>query len=80
MARNYFVTLPIQLLHSFFNLISMLRKAVYPFLICFLLIGLFTAKAQLGISYHQSNLPFIGLNYTVADRLMPELAGYRQRI
>ena len=29
--------------------------------------------AQLGVSFHQSNLPFIGVNYQVTERLRPEL-------
>jgi len=29
--------------------------------------------AQFGVSVHQSNLPFIGFNYEVADRFVPEL-------
>ncbi|MCF2506319.1 hypothetical protein L0663_23190 [Dyadobacter sp. CY107] len=29
--------------------------------------------AQFGVSVHQSNLPFIGLNYELADRFVPEL-------
>ncbi len=51
----------------------MLQKIACSFFTCFLLLGLITAKAQLGVSYHQSNLPFVGLNYTFANRLMPEL-------
>ena len=51
----------------------MIQKALPSFLLCFLLLGLLSVKAQLGLSYHQSALPFIGLNYTLANRLMPEL-------
>ena len=29
--------------------------------------------AQPGVSFHQSNLPFIGVNYQVTERLRPEL-------
>ncbi|GAA4440475.1 hypothetical protein GCM10023091_24170 [Ravibacter arvi] len=29
--------------------------------------------AQFGVSYHQSNMPFVGFNYEIADRFMPEL-------
>ena len=29
--------------------------------------------AQLGIAFHQSNLPFIGLNYEIKGKLRPEL-------
>lgn len=28
--------------------------------------------AQFGVNYHQSNLPFIGFNYEIADRFRPE--------
>jgi hypothetical protein len=31
------------------------------------------AKAQLGISYHQSLISFIGVNYEIEERFMPEL-------
>ena len=39
-------------------------------ILCFL--G-FSVNAQFGISYHQSAIPFIGFNYTINERLMPEL-------
>lgn len=29
--------------------------------------------AQFGVSFHQSNLPFIGVSYEIADRIRPEL-------
>jgi hypothetical protein len=29
--------------------------------------------AQLGVSFHQSNLPFIGLNYEIKNKIRPEL-------
>lgn len=29
--------------------------------------------AQFGVSVHQSNLPFVGFNYEIADRFLPEL-------
>ena len=29
--------------------------------------------AQFGANFHQSNLPFVGLNYEIKDRLRPEL-------
>ncbi|MCF6352424.1 MAG: hypothetical protein L3J06_05390 [Cyclobacteriaceae bacterium] len=29
--------------------------------------------AQLGISFHQSNLPFVGINYEIGERIRPEL-------
>ena len=28
---------------------------------------------QLGVSYHQSNLPFVGINYEVGTRFVPEV-------
>ena len=31
------------------------------------------AFAQFGVSFHQSNLPFVGFNYEIADRFVPEL-------
>ena len=31
------------------------------------------AFAQFGINFHQSNLPFVGLNYEIKNRLRPEL-------
>lgn len=35
----------------------------------------FCAKSygQLGVSYHQSNLPFVGINYEIGDRFVPEV-------
>lgn len=29
--------------------------------------------AQIGISYHQSNLPFVGISYEINNRFLPEL-------
>lgn len=29
--------------------------------------------AQIGVSYNQSNLPFIGINYEINDKFLPEL-------
>ena len=29
--------------------------------------------AQFGVNFHQSNLPFVGLNYEIKNRLRPEL-------
>ena len=29
--------------------------------------------AQLGVSYHQSNLPFVGVSYEINNRFLPEL-------
>ncbi len=31
------------------------------------------ALAQLGVAYHQSNLPFIGVNYEFGEKFRPEL-------
>lgn len=28
---------------------------------------------QLGVSYHQSNLPFVGINYEAGERFIPEV-------
>jgi hypothetical protein len=33
----------------------------------------FIASAQLGVAFHQSNLPFAAINYEFADRFRPEL-------
>lgn len=38
-----------------------------------LMLGAQLSHAQLGISYHQSNLPFAGVNYEIADRFLVEL-------
>lgn len=38
-----------------------------------LTIGSTIASAQFGVNYHQSNLPFIGINYEIKDRFRPEL-------
>jgi hypothetical protein len=45
-------------------------KRVYLFL--FLCIPTI-AFSQLGVSFHQSNLPFIGVNYEFKERFRPEL-------
>ncbi len=38
------------------------------------LCGLVTPSvAQFGVSFHQSNMPFAGFNYEIADRFLPEL-------
>lgn len=51
----------------------MYKKILLSFISCYLVFGLLSAKAQFGIGYHQSSLPFVGLSYTFANRLMPEL-------
>ena len=51
----------------------MLKKSLHAFLFCFLCIGLLSAKAQLSVAYHQSDLPFLGIGYTIADRWTPEI-------
>ncbi len=38
-----------------------------------LLLGANVSFGQLGISFHQSNIPFIGVNYEIKDRLITEL-------
>lgn len=43
------------------------------FIIVILTIVPSIAFGQLGISFHQSNLPFIGINYTIKDKIRPEL-------
>lgn len=39
----------------------------------FMLLGALQAHAQWGVSYHQSSIPFVGINYTFSERFMPEL-------
>lgn len=39
----------------------------------FCLFSINTSFAQFGVSVHQSNLPFVGFNYEIADRFLPEL-------
>ena len=39
----------------------------------FCVVSVNSAFAQFGVSVHQSNLPFIGFNYELADRFVPEL-------
>ncbi|MCF2494412.1 hypothetical protein [Dyadobacter chenhuakuii] len=39
----------------------------------FCIVSINSSFAQFGVSIHQSNLPFIGFNYEVADRFVPEL-------
>ena len=41
--------------------------------IIFCVVSVNSAFAQFGVSVHQSNLPFIGFNYELADRFVPEL-------
>lgn len=31
------------------------------------------ASAQFGVSFHQSNLPFVGVSYEINDRFVPEV-------
>lgn len=38
-----------------------------------MVLGAIQAHAQWGVSYHQSGLPFVGVNYTFSERFMPEL-------
>lgn len=47
-----------------------MRKIIPVF--CFLLMSNLSI-AQFGVSAHQSNLPFVGFNYEIADRFLPEL-------
>lgn len=39
----------------------------------FVLCGSLQVQAQWCVSYHQSDLPFVGVNYTFSERFMPEL-------
>ncbi len=44
--------------------------------VLFILILCITANdlfAQFGVSFHQSNLPFVGFNYEIKGRFLPEL-------
>ncbi len=38
-----------------------------------LLVGSLAIFGQFGINIHQTNLPFVGLNYEIKDKLRPEL-------
>lgn len=38
-----------------------------------ILLGSNVSFGQLGISFHQSNLPFIGVNYEIKDRFITEI-------
>lgn len=51
----------------------MAKKHGFALLFSFLFAGLLSAKAQIGVAYHQSSLPFIGVGYTISDRWTPEL-------
>lgn len=42
-------------------------------MVIFLLFASTTLYGQLGVSYHQSSLPFVGINYEIKERFMPEL-------
>ena len=46
-------------------------KAFLSLTVCILLFCS-TAQAQLGLSYHQSNLPFAGVSYGIGERFLPE--------
>jgi len=46
-------------------------RTLFTAILCFCSITF--SFAQFGVSAHQSNLPFIGFNYEVADRFVPEL-------
>jgi hypothetical protein len=47
----------------------MIRK-IFTLLFCLSAVSSF---AQFGVSFHQSNMPFVGFNYEIADRFLPEL-------
>jgi hypothetical protein len=40
--------------------------------IAFFFLSSYFAKAQFGVSIHQSNLPFVGFNYELKERILPE--------
>lgn len=46
------------------------KKLLLSIIICFTFSA---AHAQLGVSYHQSNLAFAGVNYQLGERFLPEL-------
>lgn len=46
-------------------------KKIYAVLL--LLFITTTSYAQFGVSFNQSNLPFVGLSYEINNRLLPEL-------
>lgn len=46
-----------------------MRKIIIALLIALPSISI----GQLGISFHQSNLPFIGINYEITNKIRPEL-------
>jgi len=48
---------------------SSIRKVIMALLIALPNISL----AQLGLSFHQSNLPFVGVNYEIKNRIRPEV-------
>jgi len=48
-----------------------MKVAVFSFLLVFVLST--HAFAQLGLSFHQSNLPFAGVSYGIGERFLPEL-------
>lgn len=43
------------------------------FTVIFCFISIHVSFAQFGVSVHQSNLPFVGLNYEIGERFVPEL-------
>lgn len=40
-------------------------------LLCFFIGFYGTSHAQLGVAYHQSNLPFVGINYQIGNAVIP---------
>ncbi|MFT7381067.1 MAG: hypothetical protein ACI9Z3_000949 [Roseivirga sp.] len=49
------------------NMRSGLFTALFLIGICLI------AKAQVGVSIHQTNIPFVGFNYQIKDKYIPEL-------
>lgn len=43
------------------------------FIVLSVLLSSFNALAQLGVSYHQSNLPFVGINFEINEKFLPEI-------
>ena len=39
----------------------------------FMLLGAKVSSGQFGVSFHQSNLPFVGFHYEIKERWIPEL-------
>ncbi|MCE6991491.1 hypothetical protein [Dyadobacter sp. CY323] len=51
----------------------MIQYLLKPLTVIFCFFTANISFAQFGVSLHQSNLPFVGFNYELADRFVPEL-------